>query len=109
MGHSGPTKGLKGKCPDCLCPKCKGVKDTVLGYCADPDESLIFKEALYRYETDWQTYYYPNKREHGSAVGRCKVCKGTGKYVSARRRLVLSGDRPAADTPSPSGNNPSPS
>merc|ERR1712096_477874 len=66
------------KCPDCTCPKCKGVYNIRLKYCMDPDES-------------------PSK---------CTLCKGTGSYESARRRLVLSGDRPAADTPSPTGNNP---
>jgi len=70
------------KCPVCqtTCPKCKGVYNMTLKYYMDPDES-------------------PSK---------CKRCEGTG-HVSARRRLVLSGDMPAADTPSPSGNSPSPS
>merc|ERR1711964_926329 len=73
------------KCPDCqiTCPRCKGVSTKVTSthrYCMDPDEG----------------------------PSPCKRCDGHG-HVSARRRLVLSGDRPAADTPSPSGNNPSPS
>merc|ERR1711964_968763 len=76
------------KCPDCqiTCPRCKGVSTKVTStmgvstkICMDPDE----------------------------APSKCKRCNGKGHvHVSARRRLVLSGDRPAADTPSPTGNNP---
>merc|ERR1712096_534090 len=48
--------------------------------------------------------YYMDPDESPS---KCKRCEGTG-HVSARRRLSRGDDEKTTDSPSPSGNNPSP-
>jgi len=72
------------KCPDCTCPRCKGVSTKItstFSYCMDPK-------------------YAPSK---------CKRCEGTGNTgIRARRRLSRGDDEKTTDSPSPSGNNPSP-
>merc|ERR1711964_155882 len=68
------------KCPDCTCPRCKGVSTKItstFSYCMDPK-------------------YAPSK---------CKRCEGTGNTgIRARRRLSRGDDEKTTDNPSPPRN-----